>query len=307
MISTVEVIILSGFLGSGKTTLLQNLLTEEKRSGRKTAVLMNEIGDISIDSALLESSTPLMELLDGCICCTLKDELEITLLSLYKEHEPEVIYIEATGVAHPVDVLEGCLSPLLAPDMNVRSVISTIDAVRFLARETFSPHVRRLLEEQVKHADDLILNKTDLISAELIKKVQKEIRSFNSFATIHTTRFSQVPLAFIGYSQRYAQTNEDPVHVKDHLQIQSFTYQFKGSVSRQAFDEWLLAMPNDILRMKGFIRFFEDKGTTTLFQYSYGISQFFEEAIRLPANLVIIGENLDKAKIHNQLLQLEQQ
>lgn len=109
-----ELIILTGFLGSGKSTWLTKLLQQEKLRGRKTAVLMNELGDYSVDTAIVGEDVPLQELLRGCICCTLKDEVEIQLLNLYMLHQPEVIYIEATGVAHPMEIIDACMSPLIA-------------------------------------------------------------------------------------------------------------------------------------------------------------------------------------------------
>ena len=105
-----EVYLLSGFLGSGKTTLLKNLLQEEKLARRKVAVLMNELGNVSIDSDAVDEDIPLKELLDGCICCTIQDKLEAQLQGLLVESKPEVIYIEATGAAHPVEVLDAVVS-----------------------------------------------------------------------------------------------------------------------------------------------------------------------------------------------------
>lgn len=102
----INISILGGFLGSGKTTLLQNILKEEKKRNRKVAVLLNEIGEHSVDTDIIGTKIPLKELLNGCICCTLKNELEIQLLSLYQQHQPDVIYIETTGVAHPLEVLD---------------------------------------------------------------------------------------------------------------------------------------------------------------------------------------------------------
>ena len=82
----VEVFILSGFLGSGKTTLLQNILTQEKELGRNVAVVMNELGQVSIDSNAVSENTPLKELLNGCVCCTIQGQLEVHLQGLLQEH-----------------------------------------------------------------------------------------------------------------------------------------------------------------------------------------------------------------------------
>ncbi|KAF0826133.1 Metal chaperone, involved in Zn homeostasis [Cytobacillus firmus] len=108
-----EIYILSGFLGSGKTTLLKQLLQDEKKQGRKVAVMMNELGKVSIDSDAVDEDVPLKELLDGCICCTISDKLEAQLQELLMVEKPEAIYIETTGAAHPIEVLDSILSPSL--------------------------------------------------------------------------------------------------------------------------------------------------------------------------------------------------
>ncbi|MCX8003260.1 MAG: CobW-like GTP-binding protein, partial [Anoxybacillus mongoliensis] len=89
-----DIYILSGFLGSGKTTLLKRLLQHEKEHGRKVAVVMNEIGQVSIDSHAVSEDAVLSELLSGCVCCTIQDQFEVELYSLIQKHELDVIYIE---------------------------------------------------------------------------------------------------------------------------------------------------------------------------------------------------------------------
>lgn len=122
MMKKVEIIILSGFLGSGKTTFLQKILAKEQQAERKVGVIMNEVGKVSIDSDSVPKETPLKELLNGCVCCTLSGEFEIQIAVLLREYDLDVIYIETTGVAHPIEVLDTCLSPLLAEKLKIRSI-----------------------------------------------------------------------------------------------------------------------------------------------------------------------------------------
>lgn len=168
--SKVEIHILGGFLGSGKSTLLQNLLLAEKKKNRKVAVLMNEIGEYSVDTDIIGKENILRELLKGCICCTLKDELEIQLHSLYQQERPDVIYIETTGVAHPIEVLDACLSPILAPYLDVKSIVVVLDAMRWLNRDTLSKNIQQLLNEQIKYGSHILINKSDLLKDEEKKK-----------------------------------------------------------------------------------------------------------------------------------------
>ena len=115
-----EVYILGGFLGSGKTTLLRKILKQESEAGRKVAVLLNELGSVSVDSSLIGDDVPLKELFDGCICCTLQDKLEVQLHELLAENELDAVYIETTGAAHPVEVLDAIMSPLFAKTLIIR-------------------------------------------------------------------------------------------------------------------------------------------------------------------------------------------
>jgi len=159
-----EVYILSGFLGTGKTTLLKQILQHEKANDRAIAVMMNELGNVSIDSDAVETDVPLKELLGGCICCTIQDKLESQLQGLLFENILDAIYIETTGAAHPVEVLDAVLSPLFAEKLEIKGIVTTVDGTMWLSRNTFNPQVQQLLIEQVKHADIVIVNKSDMIS-----------------------------------------------------------------------------------------------------------------------------------------------
>jgi G3E family GTPase len=302
----VEIYILSGFLGSGKTTLLQNILKDEKKTNRKVAVLLNEVGEYSVDTNIIGKETPLREVLNGCICCTMKDELEIELLSLYNQHQPDVIYIETTGVAHPIDVLDACLSPVIAPSIEMKSIVSVIDSKRWLDRDQWSLPIKKLLEEQVKHADLVLINKVDLISEKERMCIQKEIMELNPTAKTHLTNYSNISLKELSQSSRFSTGSHEELHVHHHLHIQTMTYQFQGSVIKAEFDEWLNTLPESIYRIKGFLQFRGDEEYTHLFQYSYGFPYFYRQSIKFPKNLVLIGENLNKDKIKEELMQLEQ-
>lgn len=134
-LTNVEINILSGFLGSGKTTILKRILETEQREREKVAVVMNEMGQVSIDSDSVPKDTPLKELLNGCVCCTLSDKLESQLSELLNQYDLDAIYIETTGVAHPVEVLDACLSPLLADKVRIHSIITLVDAVFWMDRK----------------------------------------------------------------------------------------------------------------------------------------------------------------------------
>ncbi|CAG9613649.1 Putative metal chaperone YciC [Bacillus rhizoplanae] len=301
----VEIHILGGFLGSGKSTLLQNLLLAEKKKNRKVAVLMNEIGEYSVDTDIVGRENILRELLKGCICCTMKDELEIQLHSLYQEERPDVVYIETTGVAHPIEVLDACLSPILAPYIEVKSIIVVLDAIRWLNREILSKSVQQLLNEQMKYGSHILINKSDLLRDEEKKQVVEEVALINRHAKLYETQYCNISLEDFEDVKLASNQNHEKLHVNQHLHIQTMTYPFKKSIDQGELYEWLSNLPEGIYRVKGFVKFHGDK-YPTLLQYSFGVPSLLEQDFGFPTNLVIIGENLDKAKLKKELESLEQ-
>lgn len=297
----VEIIILSGFLGSGKSTLLQKFLQEEQSNQRKVAVLMNEVGEYSVDSAVVEKDIPLLELLKGCICCSLKDEVEIQLLELYKEHQPDAIYIETTGVAHPIEVLDSCMSPIIAPLINVKSIVVVVDAFQWREKQRLNLKLQKLLVEQVKYADDILINKIDRISKEEAQEVREAIVHINPRANILLTEHAAISLDALNKNDEERKIDNTTIDVDKHLHIQTMAYTFDGPIHKSAFEQWLRTIPNTIYRMKGFIECFELPGQTTNFQYTYGGATFLPITMNLPNTIVIIGNHLDKTKIIKEL------
>jgi G3E family GTPase len=302
--SKTEVYLLSGFLGSGKTTLLKHLLLQEKRENRKVAVLMNELGRVSIDSDAVAEDVPLKELLDGCICCTIQDKLESQIQGLLIEAKPEVIYIEATGAAHPVEVLDGVVSPLFADKLECKGIITVIDGKQWLNRRSMSPQIQQLLREQVKYANLLLINKTDLCTDDDQAKLMTEIQFMNPYAFTILTNHSKVPMEKVRTLglDREIITKNHPIHLD--LQLRSFVYQFQHPVHQLAFEEFLKNMPDTIYRMKGYVQF-TSSTYPYLFQYSYGMPVYMKEYLNMPLNLVIIGEKVDWGELEQQLSQLE--
>ncbi|MDM5154484.1 GTP-binding protein [Bacillus sp. DX1.1] len=300
----VEIHILGGFLGSGKSTLLQNLLIAEKQKNRKVAVLMNEIGEYSVDTDIVGRENILRELLKGCICCTMKDELEIQLHSLYQEERPDVIYIETTGVAHPIEVLDACLSPMLAPYIEVKSIIVVLDAIRWKNRETLSKSIQQLLNEQIKYGSHILINKVDLLTEKEKKHILDEVALINANAKLYETQYCNISLDDLEEAKPERNEEYEKLHVKQHLHIQTMTYQFTKSIEQDKLYEWLSNLPQAIYRVKGFVKFHGDK-YPNLLQYSFGVPLLLEQDFGFPTNLVIIGEDLDKKQLTEELKSLE--
>ncbi|WP_077617419.1 CobW family GTP-binding protein [Bacillus sinesaloumensis] len=302
----IEVFILSGFLGSGKTTLLQNILTQEKELGRKVAVVMNELGQVSIDSNAVSENTPLKELLNGCVCCTIQGQLEVNLQGLLQDHELDAIYIETTGVAHPIEVLDACMSPLFADQLFVQSIVTLVDVNRWKERNTLSPQLQMLLREQVHHADVLLLNKVDQLSEMEQGNILFEIQSINNEAKCLLTKHAAVKLDDLRTLKKAERKPHERAHVQLDLKLKTYVHTFSNQLDLDLFEEWLKNMPDTIFRIKGYLKF-THSNHTYLFQYSYGTPIYMKELMNYKSTLVFIGEKMDPNWMKVEMEKLEEE
>ena len=212
----VPVTILTGFLGAGKTTLMNHILANQE--GLKTAVLVNEFGEIGIDNELIISTgDDMVELTNGCICCTINDELLNTIYKVLERPEPlDYMVVETTGLADPLPVAMTFLGSDLRDLTRLDSIITVIDAENF-GEEILDTSVGRA---QVVYGDILLLNKTDLVSSERVQQVEQMISDVKSDPRIlHSVKGDvQLPLLLsVGLfeSDRVATEGTD-AHGHDH-------------------------------------------------------------------------------------------
>ncbi|MBD1381357.1 CobW family GTP-binding protein [Metabacillus arenae] len=303
MLKKAEVYILSGFLGAGKTTLLKNILEQERTLNRRIAVVMNELGKISIDSDAVPGNTPLAELLNGCVCCTISGQLEAHLQGLLQQHDLDAIYIETTGAAHPVEVLDACLSPLFADQLSIGSIVTLVDAARWQNRDSLTIPLRKLIAEQISHADVILLNKTDQLSESELGKVVMEIQNLNAKSKLLLTQFANIKLADFQQVSFTPKENHTKTHVTDHLHLKTYVHTFTKPVDLDRFEEFLRNMPETVYRIKGYIRF-THSNESFLFQYSYGMPLYMKEPVKIKNTLVFIGDNLNHTQLEQQLNEL---
>ena len=141
-----NVFLVSGFLGSGKTTLIKHFLNSRMEDIGKTALIVNEVGDIGIDGTLLSGrNVDMIEISSGCICCTLKTDFSDAVQEIHDKVKPDLLIVETTGIAQPGDILDTLCEPPLDGYSRLRSLITVIDADLFKAREVFgSFSIKRL-------------------------------------------------------------------------------------------------------------------------------------------------------------------
>ena len=214
------VTVLSGFLGAGKTTLLNHILNN--REGRRVAVIVNDMSEINIDAALVRdggaelsrTDEKLVEMSNGCICCTLREDLLIEVDKLAREGRFDQLVIESTGISEPLPVAEtftfaGEDGKSLSDVARLDTMVTVVDAFNFLkdysSRDSLSERgeslgeadertVVDLLIEQIEFCDVIVLNKLDLVSNADRDRLMAILAGLNPRARIEVARFGQVPL-----------------------------------------------------------------------------------------------------------------
>lgn len=284
------VTVLSGFLGAGKTTLLNHILNN--REGRRVAVIVNDMSEVNIDAALVRdggaqlsrTEEKLVEMSNGCICCTLREDLLLEVDRLAKEGRYDQLVIESTGISEPLPVaetftFEGENGHSLGEIARLDTLVTVVDGFNFLrdysSRDSLQSRgeslgeedqrtVVDLLIEQVEFCDVIVLNKVDLISDEERERLLAILRSLNPRAQIEIAEFGKVPLARVldtglfdfdeaskapGWLQELRGTHKPET---DTYNIGSFVYRARRPFHPRRFFEFVESEWPGVVRSKGF-------------------------------------------------------
>jgi G3E family GTPase len=237
--------LITGPLGSGKTTLLRHILATRRA---KIAIVMNEFGEIAIDTKVIQGkNVRIAELGGGCVCCSLLGEFEAAVNEIIEKVAPEMIIVETTGLAEPEALVFNIQEAL--PQCRLDGVVSVVDA-DMLVRFPELGHTTRL---QIEGADILLLNKIDLIDANQIELLETKLHEINSTAAIiHTQRCRIDPelLFGIGREKKVA-----PPQHEHQSEFESFTFSSNRIFSRDCFERFADALPANMIRAKGFVCF----------------------------------------------------
>ena len=214
------VTIITGFLGSGKTTLLNHILSNQ--DGVKTAVLVNEFGEIGIDNDLIVDTGDdgsIVELSNGCICCTINDDLvDAVYRVMERDSRVDYLIVETTGVADPLPVALTFLGTELRDMTRLDSIVTTVDCANF-SLDLFNSEAAY---SQIAYGDIILLNKVDLVDEERLQYLEGSIQKVKEGARIMRTTQSQVPLPLIlsvglfESDQYFEEAEDDHSHDHDH-------------------------------------------------------------------------------------------
>ncbi|WP_078410931.1 GTP-binding protein [Priestia abyssalis] len=286
----VPVIVLSGYLGSGKTTLLNHIL--ENREEKKVAVIVNDMSEINIDASLVKqggfsrTEEKLVEMQNGCICCTLREDLIKEVEKLASLGDIDYIVIESTGISEPVPVaqtftyVDENLGIDLSAFCRLDTMVTVVDANRFwhdfasgeslldrkeATDETDTREVVDLLIDQIEFANVILLNKIDLVAEEDVVELKAVLQKLNPEARIIETDHARLPLDHVLNTHLFdfekasqsagwiKELNSEHTPETEEYGISSFVYRRRLPFHPERFMNWLEDWPVEVVRAKGFI------------------------------------------------------
>lgn len=310
----IPVLIVTGFLGSGKTTFINNLLAQNKEL--KIGLVENEFGDVSIDAKLIKDYQPesILELNNGCICCTIFNEFSLGLQELVKKNDHlEQLIIETTGIADPGPIIEPFFQDAdLMRLFELSGTICLVDAVNF--QEQIGGFKQ---QKQILLSDLIILNKEKDVNFRKLADIRKKLAALNNTVTVIETNYSKIEFSKIHSLQPQMQDDfirkmHKPFYSEtEAAEFHSFTIRFGGYINESRFRDWFSYFASfhkkDIYRIKGIVNF-DYNPLYGIVQAVGGATSITEGSVVNPYEpieniLVFIGKEISKFEIEKEIQQ----
>lgn len=310
----VKIALLTGYLGAGKTTILNHILSNTQ--GIRAAVIVNDIGEINVDASLIRDGGYAKEgdvipLTNGCLCCTLSNDLALQLGDLADTGEFDYIIIEASGICEPIPITYNISAfcnqsqhSSKHSHVSLDNIIAVVDCARMydefnggkalLANDIEEDDIESLLIQQIEFCSTLVLNKTDLVTAEQLTELKALVRGLQRDAVIVEAQNGNIPLTELintgrfDFDKAYAsaawmdamehpEEHEDPEVLE--YEITTFVYKRRKPFNLRKLNEFVSGWPKSIIRVKGSLWVAQDPDMSYVFEQAGKQVQFYENGL----------------------------
>jgi G3E family GTPase len=290
---------------------------------------------VNLDGFILGETVPMEEMLSGCICCTIRGDLGMAIQNIYLEHHPDVIFIESTGVANPMEIMDSVTDSSLLIEVALKSIVTVINAPHLLElTQSKQGKTFQLMQDQIRCATALILNKIDQVTSGELHGLESIIRAWNPYTPIHGAVYCGIDIQLFeelgdtklerkpsvehekhdarehkehthNWEQEQEHEHEHEIHVHNekehhhsHDHVMVYTHYFDRPINSTEFENLIRALPKEVYRAKGILQF-GDTASLFLFQFAYREIEFIKitPQAKVPCVAVFIGENFSKEAV----------
>jgi len=300
-VKPIPILLLTGYLGAGKTTLLNHLLDLPSIRSKKVALIINEFGTLGVDGSLVRAGDfQKFELNKGSLfCICIKTDFIKTLDAIANDVQPDLVLVEATGVAETSDLEDFIDSPNLRGQFEIKANVCLVDAENFVKILPFM----RAARNQVEWADGIVINKIDRVQPFAVEELQTVLRKLNTAAPIARVSYGKINDEFLPALTHQRKRGE--MATAPPANIYALSFQTDNNIDHDAFRQLLAELGTQVLRLKGVIRFAGERRFVEVIHGQYSEKDIDPDG-RLPKGLTVIGWQLERERMQDKFDQIFQ-